>query len=76
MKQIDKFISRSKILKSYLAEQKAIFAFKIGDLEQSYKISDELAKAAETPQGLKMRAYDMMKLLSAKGYAVKISDAK
>jgi len=75
-RQIEKFESRSKIFHAYFTEQKAIFALKIGDLAQSYKISDELAKASESPQGLKMRAYDMMKLLQAKGYEVKILDSK
>jgi len=74
--QILNFEDKSKILHYYFSEQSAIFAMKIGDLEKSYKISEEIIKSQQSPQGLKTRAYDMIKLLAEKGYVAPKSDIK
>lgn len=72
LKQIEKLESRSKFLHPYLAEQKGIFLMKIGELEKSYQIFEGILKDQNSEQALKLRVADMVKLLVAEGYSVKL----
>ena len=72
LKQIDKLESRSKFLHPYFAEQKGIFLMKVGELEKSYKIFEGILQDQNSEQALKLRVADMVKLLVAEGYTVKL----
>lgn len=74
LKKIEKFESKSKILRNYISEQKAIYLMKIGKLEESAKVLEKISTAKEASQTLKARASDLTKLVAAKGYTSKLSD--
>lgn len=71
LQQIEKFESRSKNLRLYLAEQKAILLMNIGELDKSYQVFSAIIKDSNSEQSLKLRAGDMLKILIAEGYVAK-----
>lgn len=71
LKQIKKFESRSKIMKPYFIEQRAIFEMKIGNLEEAYTAFVSIAQSQDGGQGLKLRVADMIKIVIAQGYIAK-----
>ena len=45
---------------------------KVGELEKSYKIFEGILQDQNSEQALKLRVADMVKLLVAEGYTVKL----
>jgi hypothetical protein len=72
LKQINRYESYSKILRPYIAEQKGILEMKFGNLDKSYEIFAEIINDKENEQALKMRVSELIKILVAQGFEIKV----
>lgn len=70
--RIEKMEKKNKILKHYIAEQRALLEMSRNNLEKSYQIFDSLSKASDISPDLKTRATDGLQIVVAKGYEVKV----
>jgi hypothetical protein len=72
----DKFLkieNNSKILRYYIAEQRAFLEMNQNNLEKAYEIFEMIAKNPDVKENLKQRASDAMKIVIQKGFAPKNS---
>jgi len=71
---IEKFETKSKILRSYISEQKGIFLMKSGDLEKAYQTLSQFAQDKDASPTLKVRAADLVRVISSQGYEIKMGE--
>jgi hypothetical protein len=64
--KINKIEANARLLKYYISEQKGILALQKNDLVEAKKIFESIAKNPEISNGLKNRAGEMLKIISAK----------
>lgn len=69
--RIEKVENSSKILRHYIAEQRAFLEMQKNNLEKSYQIFESIEKSPDVDQATKARAADGLKMLAAKGFEPK-----
>jgi hypothetical protein len=70
---IEKIENNSKILRYYIAEQRATLELQKNNLQKAYQIFDAIAKNPESSQVLKARARDALKMIIAQGYKPEVT---
>jgi hypothetical protein len=68
LNEILKIENNAKILKYYIAEQRAYLEISHNNLKKAYEIFEMISKSPEVKESLKSRSIDAMKILVKKGY--------
>ncbi len=74
--RIKKIEDSSKTLRYHIAEQRALLEMQKNNLEKSYEIFGLIANSPESPQELKVRASDGLRMVISKGYEPRKTMAK
>lgn len=74
--RIEKVENSSKVLRYYIAEQRALLELQKNNLEKSYQIFESIEKSPDVAPTLKARASDGLKMVISKGYEPAIEMVK